>query len=585
MNKKSVAILCLTILYSILFYHQHVGINFIIFTAGALALFYYQDKTAFKSKPVLLMSLAALLSATFAFVHNSNLSMWTTIITLFLLPGVFINKRSSIWIDFGSSIYSSIVSPAYMVIDAVESSKNKEGKGNTFLRMLKFLVPVFFVVIFFFIFRSMNPLFENYTEEIADFISIGWFFFTLGGTLLVYAFYKQQRSKKLDDWEKGWKLSLNEEEVAPPKWSEGVAFILLFVVLNAMLILVNVMDVNYLYLGAGMPDGITHKQFVHKGVGMLILSILLGISILLYFFRGYLNFGKNKQGLKWLAILWVVQNVFMVISTSIRNTMYVDTALLTYKRIGVYFWLFFALLGLITLFVKLYRNKSVWYLARYNFMMLYVVLLISSVFDWDRILSDFNIGRAKQMTEISSLDKNYLLSISEGNIRDLFELKTREGFEVDSLYSYRGYGAYQHTNSSELDLKVYRFLADEEYGDWRSFSLRRNRVKEDIRQLNQEGKIKEMDLSYAYIHELKPLTKLDKLERLNIFGCQIVDWEHVAALKELKELKISYLSKDDVVHFKELKKLERVTVTFSNWDVVNRLEKILPGVQVSLEQP
>ncbi len=259
------------------------------------------------------------------------------------------------------------------------------------------------------------------------------------------------------------------------------------------------MDVNYLYLGQGMPDGIIHKEFVHKGVGMLIFSILLGIIILLYFFRGYLNFSKHQSILKVLAFLWGAQNVFMVFSTSIRNTMYIDAALLTYKRIGVYFWLLFALLGLITLFIKLHKNKSVWYLARHNFTILYIVMLLSSVFDWDMILSNYNVYRAKKMPDISSLDKNYLLSISEGNIKELFDLKKIEGFEVDSVYSYRGFGTYQLTNASELDFKVYRFLADDIQGDWRSYSLRRDRVKKDIQQLDDKGELVSMNLENAHI--------------------------------------------------------------------------------------
>ena len=146
--------------------------------------------------------------------------------------------------------------------------------------------------------------------------------------------------------------------------------------------------------------------------------------------------------------------------------MYVDASLLTYKRVGVYFWLFFALIGLITLFIKLQHNKTVWFLARQNFMALFIVLIGSASIDWDKLISDFNLGRAHQMEEISSLDKNYLLSISETNIAGLYGIKNKEGFEVDSIYSYNNtYG----TNSNWLDIKLYDFLVDDAYGDWRSY--------------------------------------------------------------------------------------------------------------------
>ena len=516
MNKKTLAILCLTILYSVLFYQQHIGVNLLFFTLAVIGFSFYEAKEAFKSKAVLLLSAGAVFSACFAFVHNSNLSMWTTFVALLLIPGAVMNKRSSIFIDLVSALYTTMVSPGYMIADIIEAGKNEKGKGKSFLRLLKYIVPVVFIIAFFFIYRAMNPLFEKFTREIANIISIGWVFFTIGGLFIMYSFFKQQRNKKVDEWEKGWKLQLVKEEQKQPKWSEGVAFVFLFVVLNIMLIAVNALDVNYLYLGKGMPDGIDHKQFVHKGVGMLILSILLGITILLYFFRGYLNFGKNKNLLKVLAFLWVAQNVFMVFSTGIRNTMYVDAALLTYKRIGVYFWLFFALLGLITLFIKLWKDKSVWYLARYNFTIMYVVLLGSAVFDWDMIISNFNLKRAGQMDEISSLDKNYLLSISEGNIAGLFAIKDVEGFEVDSVYSYRGWNSYHVSNINGLHVKVYQFLKDELDGDWRSYSLRRSSVRNDIKELDEQGQLSSLELPSSNIQSLKPLFALQHLKELNL---------------------------------------------------------------------
>jgi hypothetical protein len=319
MNKKTISILCLTALYSIFFYEQHAGINFLIFSIAAIAFFYFQDKNAFKSKAVLLTCFATLFAASFTVVYGSTLSVWATIVSLLVLPGVIFNRRSSLLIDLFSSLYTTTVAAAFMIIEMIESGKNGKGKG--FLRLLKYLVPLVFVIAFFFIYRSMNPLFEKFTQEIAEFISLGWVFFTLGGFLLVYSFFKQRRVTSLDNWEKNGAPYIDKETVKTPKWNESVAFVLLFVVLNAMLIAVNLMDINYLYLGEGMPDGITHKEFVHKGVGMLILSIILGISILLFFFRGSLNFSKNKTLTKFLAFLWIVQNTFMVCSTAIRNTM------------------------------------------------------------------------------------------------------------------------------------------------------------------------------------------------------------------------------------------------------------------------
>jgi len=572
MNKKSIAIVCLTACYSVLFYHQHIGINLVIFTLATIGFCFFENKEAFKSKAVLLLSTGAMFSSCFAFIHNSNLSMWTTFVALLLIPGAIINKRSSIVIDLFSSLYTTLVSPGYMIVDIVDASKNEKGKGKSFLRMLKYIVPAVFIIMFFFIYRAMNPLFEKLTHEIAEIISVEWVFFTLGGLFLVYSYYKQQRNKKIDEWEKKWKLQLTKEEQKVPKWSEGAAFVFLFIVLNIMLVAVNSMDVNYLYLGKGMPKGIDHKQFVHKGVGMLILSIILGITILLYFFRGYLNFGKHKNVLKILAFLWVAQNIFMVFSTGIRNTMYVDAALLTYKRIGVYFWLFFALLGLITLFIKLWKDKSVWYLARYNFTILYVVLLASSVLDWDMVISNFNLKRASQMEEISSLDKNYLLSISEGNIAGLFAIKDVEGFEVDSAYSYSGYGTYHVSNTNGLHVKVFKFLEDELDGDWRSYSLRRERVMTDIQNLDAEGELNSLELQSSYVKTIEPLQMLKNVKELNLNDNNFNQNEQLAGINNLPKIEKLYLNNNYISNLDTVDVVEQLVKIELNDNQLNNLK-------------
>lgn len=548
MNKKIVSILCVTVLYTTLFYQQHVGINFLLFTLAAIAFFYFQDKEAFKSKSVLLLSGAAIFSASFAAVHGSYLSMWATIVSMLVLPGVIINRRSALLIDFFSSLYTTSVSSVYLFIDAIETRKSEKGKG--FLSLLKYIVPTVFVIAFFFIYRAMNPLFEKFTQDIAEIISLGFVFFTLGGFLLVYSFYKQKRIKELDTWENNWLINIDQEKSFLPKWNESLSFIILFVILNMMLVAVNSMDINYLYIGNGLPEGIDHKQFVHKGVGMLILSIVLGISILLFFFRGSLNFTKNKNAVKALAFLWVVQNVFMVFSTAIRNTMYVDASLLTYKRIGVYFWLFFAVIGLITLFIKLQRNKTVWFLARHNVSALFVVLLLSSAVDWDYLISSFNLNRAHQMKEISALDKNYMLSLSEGNIEGLFAIKKLSGFEVDSVYSYQD---KYLSNTNWLDCKVYNFLLDDAEGDWRSYSVRRNRVRNEIKHLHDNGLITKLELQNRYLKSLSPIYSLNKLEELNLNSNHFNTKEKLAEINHLQQLKKLYLNNNSITDLSALK--------------------------------
>jgi len=541
MNKTTTSILFCTAIYSLLFYNQHVGVNFLLMTLVVIGFFYYQYQEAFKERSVQLLSVSALFAACFSVMYGSTLSAWAVILSLAALPGAILHNRSSILLDLLSSVYTTVGSVIFMILDG--RGAKREGESRSWLRILNILVPLVLVIIFFLIYQNMNPLFEKFTEEISlDFISMDWVWFTLGGLFLIYSLFRHRRIARIDRWNQNRPMEIEREGLSAPRWNERIAFSTLFIVLNLMLLLVNGMDLNYLYLGAGMPETITHKAFVHKGVGMLIFSIFLGITILLFFFRGFLNYIEKSKWVKWLAFAWIAQSAFMVISTAIRNTMYIDQALLSYKRVGVYFWLFFALIGLVTTLIKLRKNKTSWFLVRNNLIAVFAVLVLSSAVDWDGLISDFNLNRAMQMEQIAAVDKNYILSLSEGNIAGLYTLKDIPGFEVDSAYSYRP-DPYR-SNKAWLDAKIYGFLKGDLEGDWRSYSARRNRVRAEINGLHENGMITSMNLAGYGMISIKPLHTLRNLVELNLEDNYGFAKSELAGINQMQNLEALYLSRN-----------------------------------------
>ncbi len=209
--------------------------------------------------------------------------------------------------------------------------------------------------------------------------------------------------------------------------------------------------------------------------------------------------------------------------------MYVNEALLTYKRIGVFAWLVFAVIGLSLTIIKLYKAKSTWFIIRYKLVLIVTVFVVSATLDWDQVISNFNINKMSQtkVKDISGYDKNYLLSLSEGNISALYGLVNKPGFEVDSVYSY-GPDGYQ-SNKNWLDWKTYNFLDYLNEGDWRSTSARKNRVLNEINTLYENGGFRTINLQgkYQYVFRksnaanqnksgLAPIMRFKKLEELTI---------------------------------------------------------------------
>jgi hypothetical protein len=121
---------------------------------------------------------------------------------------------------------------------------------------------------------------------------------------------------------------------------EFIAAVAVFGLVNVLLLVVNAIDINWLWFGFVTAPGFDLVQFVHEGTYVRIFSILLAMGIVLWFFRRNLNF--YAPGLRWLrrgASVWVLQNAVLPSSVGLRNYYYIQHSGLAYKRIGVCFFL------------------------------------------------------------------------------------------------------------------------------------------------------------------------------------------------------------------------------------------------------
>ena len=134
-------------------------------------------------------------------------------------------------------------------------------------------------------------------------------------------------------------------------------------------------SIQTLYFNGGLPKGVTHSDFVHSGVGVIILSIVIATSLIMFLFRKEFATVKNNKVLSAFVYLWILQNVVMLSSTAFRNQIYIHDFNFTYKRIGVYVWLVLAVLGLLIMFWKIYKKQSNWYLIRTNVAVWFTVLV------------------------------------------------------------------------------------------------------------------------------------------------------------------------------------------------------------------
>jgi hypothetical protein len=274
--------------------------------------------------------------------------------------------------------------------------------------------------------------------------------------------------------------------------NEVLSGIILLSLLNGLILIVNALDINYLWFDGSLPKGLTYSSFVHQGTGMLIVSIIIAILIIMFYFRGNINFYKKNRAIKILVYAWILQNAFMIISTAFRNFLYINEYSLTYKRIGVYVWLLLAMIGLLTTFIKIIRYKSNWYLFRINAWLFYGVLGLSCFFNWDMIVTNFNIQRSIKTSK--PLDKYYLLSLSDKSIPQLFLISDsiKNQAMQDETERSVGYissdGSVNDNFNAALNEHAQRFISRFNIQDWRSWNVSDAKIYEEIMKLNLQNK-------------------------------------------------------------------------------------------------
>jgi len=248
------------------------------------------------------------------------------------------------------------------------------------------------------------------------------------------------------------------------EWLAAVASMSL---LNALLLVVNAVDVRWLWFGFQAAPGFDLTQFVHEGTYVLIFSILLAAGIVLWFFRRNLNFYRpGLPLLRWGATLWVLQNAVLVVSVGLRNYYYILHTGLAYKRIGVYGFLLLTLFGLGTVLLKIWQRRSAFSLVRLNSWAAYALLLALAAGNWEIWIARYNL-----QPRFARLDIGFLLTMPP---RVLPVLAAREGLidQAKELVE-EGNDNYFHSITREaahrkLRARLAQFQAEYPQRDWQS---------------------------------------------------------------------------------------------------------------------
>lgn len=491
---KKILLFLSLLAYCFLFYKQSIGINVLLFSmviVGGIALL---DRQVLKSKNWLLVAGSALLTGVSAMLYGNFLSLLGNVTALILLANLTLNPQSTLIFTFFQGSLSFLTLPYFGLERIFDPKKNKpevekqvESEPYNFASFLKYFIPLLILVVFFFIYRASNPVFDTFIENLNfDFISWSFVWFACLGFVLLYGFYYQEPFPSIFQKDKkalntlGFELNPNEQGMFGELKKEMSAARMTFGMLNLLLMLVVVLDLNFIWSGK-LNAPMDYSKYVHQGINSSIFSILIAILVILYFFRGNLNRVSDNGMVKKLALIWIFLNTVLLALCVHKNYTYIAECGLTHKRIGVYIYIALTFVGLITTALKIIQLKSNWYLIRINFWSLFFTLVISTTINWNKLIIDYNT-KYKSTVE----REYYLFQLTDASLPLLKEKWEKMPLSNDYYSTYFSVIEADKIFQRYLDLKIKQFCKDWEKSDWRSWNKEDERLYRELQKIQRK---------------------------------------------------------------------------------------------------
>ena len=397
-----------------LFRDLELGLNLLFFIVLIVVLLVQRYTWNGLSITARMVLAGALVAGAKVYVHHSVITMLMAVFALGIASALAQESRLRSLFFTGAQWLVNAVMVPWGAIARVDDLALSRGVPRTGRRWVKMgVLPLVLVLLFMQLYRAGDPKFDHLTAGFMDGlweifgdalerIFTAHTFFFLFALVICAALLLRFAPQVVVQLEQHWTDALVRTRVRRPHWMAPRAMdplererrmgVILLVAVNALLLVVNVIDINWVWFGSTVPEGSSLKQFVHEGTWLLIISILLSMLLLIYLFRGNQNFYAKSTWLKRLDMVWVAQNIILGISVLLRKYRYISFHGRSYERIGVIVFLALVLIGIITLYLKLRDRKSLFYMARLNGWAAFAVTIGLTTVDRDSAIVRCNLA-------------------------------------------------------------------------------------------------------------------------------------------------------------------------------------------------
>lgn len=388
-----------TAIFVTLFYNENIGLNL-----GILAIV-YSVLTVFKTPEknrtrTFMILLATSIFSGIAFAWYGDFASFLAVVSsLLLLSYRSQNKRMKILLLIPVFVVNCFTFICRVFnLDKWLPKRNASGLWQKVLAFV--LIPLIFISIFFGIYSAGSDhfasIFTDYELDVNFWqllcISILGFFiaFNYWNYSVEKLIYKQNHvlANEFEAKDKTQKATYSFLDLNSERMSGVISFFCLNILLVFFIITFNY---EQFYEAVKTPNQLSEET--HERVGAVIMSIVMAILVIMFYFKSNFNFDSKAGLMKILVKIWIVLNAVLVISAMLKNTEYIINYGFTYKRLGVYAFLILSLIGLVMTFVKIQMRKKNVFLFNAMVWYFYGTILACSYINWGGLITSQNMKR------------------------------------------------------------------------------------------------------------------------------------------------------------------------------------------------
>ena len=211
----------------------------------------------------------------------------------------------------------------------------------------------------------------------------------LSGFLMLYIFFAALFRQNLNH--------TGQKEGPGANALTGITFTM---ILAFIYVIYSGIQILFLFLRRGLPDGMTYSQYAHQGFWQLLAVSLINLVTVMVCIQVF----ETRRTLNVLLLVISVCTCVMTLSAAYRMLLYVGVYHLTFLRILVLWFLGVLTLVMLGVMVSIFRQEFP--LFRYAVAAVTCCYIVFSFAGVDRIIASYNL---RHMEQITWQDVNYLL--------------------------------------------------------------------------------------------------------------------------------------------------------------------------------